>query len=59
MSTRITDKLRTMLGEKEFYEMMQAYRHAPVAPQQVVVEKFNAIKSYLVGFVSYAEKHPE
>ena len=32
------------LDEQEFYELMQAYRHAPVADQEAVLKAFEAVK---------------
>jgi hypothetical protein len=30
---------------EEFYELMQSYRHAPLVPQEPVVEAFEAVKA--------------
>lgn len=51
----IADKLREALDGREFYELMQAYRLAPVMPQHEVTECFEAVKSYVVGFVAFTE----
>ncbi len=37
------DKLNT----QEFYELMQAYRHAPATPQEHVIEAFDAVKAFV------------
>jgi predicted nucleotide-binding protein (sugar kinase/HSP70/actin superfamily) len=34
---------------EEFYNLMQAYRHAPMENQQAVVEAYKAVKEYLRG----------
>jgi hypothetical protein len=34
-------------GEREFYELMQAYRHAPHSPQRDVVEAYEAVKAHI------------
>ena len=36
-----------MLETKEFYELMQAYRHAPHTNQEAVTEAFEAVKSFI------------
>jgi hypothetical protein len=35
------------LESKEFYEVMQAYRHAHVVDQAFVSERFEAVKSFI------------
>jgi hypothetical protein len=35
------------LDEREFYELMQVYRHAPLSPQKRVIEAFEAVKRYI------------
>lgn len=34
-------------GEREFYELMQAYRHAPHTPQKDVVAAYEAVKAHI------------
>ena len=34
---------------EEFYNLMQAYRHAPMEDQKSVVEAYEAVKEYLRG----------
>lgn len=34
---------------EEFYNLMQAYRHAPMEDQQAVVDAYRAVKDYLRG----------
>jgi hypothetical protein len=47
--TRSADnKLRAALGKREFYDLMQAYRTAPIVPFSEAGERFEAVKSYLV-----------
>lgn len=43
----LSDKINDLLESREFYELMQDYRHAPVAPQSEVVAKFEAVKKFL------------
>lgn len=33
--------------EREFYELMQAYRHAPPADQKAVIEAYEAVKTFI------------
>lgn len=35
------------LDEQDFYELMQAYRHAQEWTQPTVVEAFEAVKAYI------------
>jgi hypothetical protein len=35
------------LDSKEFYEVMQAYRHAYVVDQAYVAERFEAVKNFI------------
>ena len=35
------------LNDQPFYELMQAYRHAPLTPQDEVVTAFNAVKDFI------------
>lgn len=35
------------LDEREFYDYMHAYRHAPPTDQAVVVEQFEAVKRFI------------
>lgn len=35
------------LGEQEFYDLMQSYRHAPLTNQPLVVDAFEAVKAYI------------
>lgn len=35
------------LDERDFYEYMQAYRHAPITDPAVVVEQFEAVKRFI------------
>jgi hypothetical protein len=35
------------LDEREFYEYMQMYRHAPIDDPAVVVEQFEAVKRFI------------
>lgn len=51
----IADKLRTELDEREFYELMQAYRNAPRSSQVEVSRCFRAVTSYLVRLVAHHE----
>jgi hypothetical protein len=34
---------------EEFYNLMQAYRHAPMEDQKAVVDAYEAVKEYLRG----------
>ena len=34
-------------GEREFYDLMQAYRNTPLADQKAVVTAYEAVKTYL------------
>ena len=40
--------LRAWLESREFYELMQAYRHAPVVPQSAVAEAYAAVQEAIV-----------
>ena len=35
------------LDERDFYEYMQAYRHAPPTDPAVIVEQFEAVKRFI------------
>jgi hypothetical protein len=35
------------VGEREFYELMQAYRHAAHSPQTEVVAAYEAVKAHI------------
>ena len=41
-----------ILEEEEFYDLMQAYRHAPFMPQEYVIEAFENVKAWIRAFVS-------
>lgn len=43
------DTVLSASGEREFYELMQAYRHAPHSPQRDVVAAYEAVKTYLTS----------
>jgi hypothetical protein len=36
-----------LLETEEFYNLMQEYRHAPIANQDAVVAAYEAVKEYL------------
>jgi hypothetical protein len=38
-------RLREFLDSREFYDLMQAYRHAPQLPPAAVVEAYEAVKT--------------
>ena len=40
--------LKEKLESPEFYVLMQAYRHAPLSPQDAVIRAFEAVKEYLL-----------
>jgi len=33
----------------EFYELMQAYRHAPLAPQEGVIKAYNDVINWILA----------
>lgn len=35
------------LDEVDFYDLMQAYRHAPMADQDKTVERYEAVKEWI------------
>lgn len=45
------------LDEQEFYELMQAYRHAPLADQAVAVAAFEAVKQIIRNKCQEIEEH--
>jgi len=49
---------RDVLDEEEFYDLMQAYRHAPLMPQDEVVEAFENIKAWIRALVAVAAMGP-
>lgn len=47
------------LEEREFYELMQAYRHAPVVDQAAVVAAFEAVKQIIRDKCQEREEWPD
>ena len=47
------------LEEQEFYELMQAYRHAPVTDQSAVVAAFEAVKQIIRDKCQEREEWPD
>ena len=51
--TRYYSLLKTVHGDwldcREFYELMQAYRHSPIENQKETSEAFEAVKDYLLN----------
>ena len=39
------------LGSKEFYELMQMYRYAPITQQVYVIKAYEDVKSYIIKMV--------
>ncbi len=42
--------MREFIQSREFYDLMQAYRHAPLTPQVVVQDAFEAVKAALLEY---------
>jgi hypothetical protein len=59
MKVKISDALREALCGREFYDLMQAYRHAPIVPLHESGERFRAVQSYVVGVVAQLERENE
>ena len=47
------------LEEQEFYELMQAYRHAPVTDQSAVVAAFEAVKQAIRDLFQERDERPD
>ena len=43
--------IKEYLDSKEFYELMQMYRHTPVSYPAMVVQAFEDVKSYIIKMV--------
>ena len=39
--------INKILDEQEFYELMQAYRHAPIERPILVIECFESVKQFI------------
>lgn len=53
----ISYNLEKWLDSKEFYELMQTYRHLPLAKSTEVLEAFYAIKDAISTQVDTLERH--
>jgi len=47
------------LDEQEFYELMQAYRHAPVTDQEAVCAAFEAVKQIIRDMCREVDDWPD
>lgn len=47
------------LEEQEFYELMQAYRHAPATDQAAVVAAFEAVKQAIRDLFQERDEWPD
>jgi hypothetical protein len=47
MRKDVEEKLWAWLHDKEFYEFMQRYRHAPSGDQRGVQQSFDAVKGHI------------
>ena len=41
-------KLNEILHQREFYELMQTYRHAPFTPQVEVIQAFEDVITFII-----------
>jgi hypothetical protein len=53
--TLLVERLRGWLRGRSFYDLMQAYRHAPLTPIAAPGELFDEVIEAIVGFVEKAE----
>ncbi len=44
----VADALEVWLDERDFYELMQAYRHSPILPLEHVGKAFEAVKAAIL-----------
>jgi hypothetical protein len=51
----MSEQLKKWLDSREFYELMQRYRCAPLVKQEVVIEAFEDVKK---GILNAAEGEP-
>lgn len=48
--------MRDEFDTEEFYNLMQNYRHAPLADQQMTIEAFEAVKAFARYMVRQARQ---
>ena len=46
------------LDDRDFYELMQSYRHSDIADQKGVIEAFEAVKAYIRAALAQPEAEP-
>jgi hypothetical protein len=47
LASDVDARIAELLDSREFYELMQAYRHSHVIDQAFVTERFEAVKNFL------------
>jgi len=47
IASEVDERIASLLESREFYELMQSYRCAPIVDQPAVIAAFEAVKEFI------------